>query len=189
MTYVIIKLGGKQYKVREGERVLVDRVPEDEGATFEPRVLMVGGEGDARLSPDDVVVRARVVGHVLGEKIRIGKYKPKSGYRRHTGFRARLSRVEIEAIRSQRERRGAPAAAEKKAAAEPAAAEGAPPPAAATPEGLPPGYSDMTVGQVTEGAKAWDRDALAAALAYEQAHAARKGALAALEVALAKEEG
>jgi large subunit ribosomal protein L21 len=102
MSYAIISLGGKQYRVREGERLLVDRVPHDEGKTFHPDLLLVGGNGAPELAPKSVNVTARVVRHVLGEKIRIGKYRPKSGYRRHTGFRSRLSQIEIEAIGAKR---------------------------------------------------------------------------------------
>ena len=102
MSYAIISLGGKQYRVREGERLLVDRVPHDEGKTFHPDLLLVGGDGAPDLAPKSVNVTARVVSHVLGEKIRIGKYRPKSGYRRHTGFRSRLSQIEIETIGAKR---------------------------------------------------------------------------------------
>ena len=98
MGYAIISLGGKQYRVREGERLLVDRLPHDEGKTFHPDLLLVGGDGAPDLSPKGVNVTARIVRHVLGEKIRIGKYRPKSGYKRHTGYRSRLSQIEIEAI-------------------------------------------------------------------------------------------
>jgi large subunit ribosomal protein L21 len=98
MSYAIISLGGKQFRVQEGQRLLVDRLPHDEGKTFHPDILLVGGNGDAELGPKGITVTARVVGHVLGEKIRIGKYRPKNGYRRHTGFRSRLSQIEIEAI-------------------------------------------------------------------------------------------
>jgi large subunit ribosomal protein L21 len=98
MTYAIISLGGKQYRVREGEWLLVDRLPHDEGKTFHPDLLLVGGNGAPDLSPKGVNVTARVVRHVLGEKVRIGKYRPKSGYRRHTGYRSRLSQIEIESI-------------------------------------------------------------------------------------------
>ena len=100
MSYAIIKLGGKQYRVREGERLLVDRLPHEEGATFTPQLLFLG-DGET----DGTTVTARVVGHVLGEKIRIGKMKPKTGYRRRTGFRSRLSQIEIEAIGAQSPRR------------------------------------------------------------------------------------
>jgi large subunit ribosomal protein L21 len=138
MTYAIIKLGGKQHRVREGERLLVDRVKDDEGSTLSLAPLLVGGNGDTQLTPDGVVVTARVVQHVLGEKIRIGKYKKRTGYRRHTGFRSRLTQIEIETIggKAARERKPAavaeqPAAEDKPTRAEkPKAATAAKPPAA-----------------------------------------------------------
>ena len=95
--YAIISLGGKQYRVREGEKLLVDRVKTDEGKTFHPTLLFVGGDGKADLKPK-AQVTAKVVGHVLGEKIRIGKYKAKKGYRRHTGYRSKLTQIEITSI-------------------------------------------------------------------------------------------
>ena len=98
MTYAIVKLGGKQYRVQEGEKLLVDRLALDVNKTFHPEVLFVGGDGQAELGPKGVQVTAKVVGHVLGDKIRIGKYRKRTGYRRHTGFRAKLSQVQIEAI-------------------------------------------------------------------------------------------
>jgi large subunit ribosomal protein L21 len=101
MTYAIVKLGGKQYRVQEGEQLLVDRLAVDENKTFHPDVLFVGGDGQAELAPRGVQVTAKVVGHVLGDKIRIGKYKKRTGYRRHNGFRAKLSQVQIETIGKQ----------------------------------------------------------------------------------------
>jgi large subunit ribosomal protein L21 len=97
-TYAIVKLGGKQYRVQEGEKLLVDRLAVGENETFHPEVLFVGGDGNAELAPKGVEVTAKVVGHVLGKKILIGKYKKRTGYKRHNGFRAKLSQVEIEAI-------------------------------------------------------------------------------------------
>jgi large subunit ribosomal protein L21 len=98
MAYAIISLGGKQYRVQEGERLLVDRLPFDEAKTFHPDVLFLGGDGSAELAPKGAQVTARLVRHVLGDKILIGKYKPKKGYRRHIGHRSRLSQVQIESI-------------------------------------------------------------------------------------------
>jgi large subunit ribosomal protein L21 len=98
MTYAIVKLGGKQYRVQEGEKLLVDRLAVDENTTFHPEVLFVGGDGAAELAPKGVQVTAKVVGHVLGDKITIGKHRQRTGYRRRNGFRARLSQVQIEAI-------------------------------------------------------------------------------------------
>ena len=103
MTYAIIKVAGKQYRVREGERLLVDRLAEDDGATFSPAVLLVGGSDDGPvLDAGSVTVTAKVLGAVKGPKIRIGKYKKRTGYRRHTGFRASLTQIEIESIGGKR---------------------------------------------------------------------------------------
>jgi large subunit ribosomal protein L21 len=99
--YAIISLGGKQYRVREGDRLLVDRLPTAEGKTFHPDVLFTGGDGKPNLSPR-VQVTAKVVGSTLGKKIRIGKYKQRTGYKRHTGFRAKLTEIEIQSIGSSR---------------------------------------------------------------------------------------
>ena len=119
-SYAIISLGGKQYRVQEGERLLVDRLRADEGATVEPRVLLVGGDGAPDLAPS-ATVTARVVGHELGKKIRIGKYRRRTGYKRHTGHRSKLTRIEIESIGAAK--RAAKATAKPKAekAEEPAA--------------------------------------------------------------------
>ena len=169
--YAIISLGGKQYRVREGERFLVDRVATEEGKTFHPEVLMLGGDGAFELAPKGVQVTAKVVGTQLGEKIRIGKYRPKTGYKRHNGFRASLSQIEIESIgRKTASAKAKPAEEKPKAEAKPKAGSG-----------LPKGYEDMTVAQIGEAASKWKLPALEAALAHEQAHAKRKGALAALE--------
>jgi large subunit ribosomal protein L21 len=112
-NYAIISLGGKQYRVREGEKLLVDRVTTDEGKTFHPDVLFTGGDGNADFKPK-IQVTAKVIGHVKGEKIRVGKYRRRTGYRRHTGYRSSLSQIEITSI-------GAKAAAKKPAASKPSA--------------------------------------------------------------------
>ena len=94
-NYAVIALGGKQYRVREGERLLVDRLAHDEGASFEPRVLATGDEGGIA---DGGAVTATVEEHVLGRKVRVFTYKPKRNSRKSRGHRSRLSRVRIESI-------------------------------------------------------------------------------------------
>jgi large subunit ribosomal protein L21 len=131
MSYAIISVGGKQYRVSEGQKLLVDRLSREAGKTFTPDVLLVGGGGETQLSPKGITVTARVVEHVLGDKVRIGKYRPKTGYRRHAGHRSRLSRIEIQSIgtkgaRTTRQPREAAADEAKprtRRKAEPAAAE------------------------------------------------------------------
>jgi large subunit ribosomal protein L21 len=192
-NYAIISLGGKQYVVKEGESLLVDRLDREEGKTFQPDVLFLGGDGAGRLAPK-VSVTAKVVGHERGPKIRIGKYKPKSGYKRHNGFRSSLTRIEVTGIGGKQlaAKAEAPAAPKEKAPAAPKAEKApAAPKAEKTPDapkGLPKGYGEMTVAQISESSKSWNRPMLEAALAYEQEHAKRKGALAALESALAAKE-
>jgi len=177
MSYAIILVGGKQYRVSEGETLLVDRLADDAGATLSLSPMLVGGDGEPQLSPDGVTVTATLEEHVRGPKIRIGKYRPKKGYRRHTGFRSSLSRIRIESIGGRQQRRR-PAAKTEEAA-----------PAEETPKGMPKGYADMTVAQINEAAPDWNRPMLEAALEYERAHADRKGAVGAIESALqAKEE-
>jgi len=178
MPYAIITVGGKQYRVQEGQTLLVDRVKGDEGATFEPPVLFVGGDGEAHLSPTSTVT-ARVVGHVLGEKIRIGKYKPKKGYKKHMGYRSRLSRIAIDSIGTEGKR------SSQKAATPAPKAEAAAPKAEAA-EQAPTDYEGLKVVEVADWTKGRHLPTLEAALAYEQAHGARKGAIAALEAAIAK---
>ncbi len=98
MSYAIISLGGKQYRVSEGQRLLVDRLAFEDGASFTPRVLLYGGTGETQLSPDGVTVTARVLEQCKGPKIRIGKYKQRTGHHKHNGFRSSLTRIQIESI-------------------------------------------------------------------------------------------
>jgi large subunit ribosomal protein L21 len=193
-SYAIISLGGKQYRVAEGERLLVDRLRVDEGATLEPRVLLVGGNGAPDLSPSTTVT-ARVVGHELGEKIRIGKYKRRTGYKKHTGHRSKLTRIEIESIGAAAKRAAKSAAKPKAETAEekPAAkAEQRPTKPAKTEQQsagqLPEGYASMTIAQLSEAAGGWSRVQVEAALEHERSGKARKGALAALESALEEKQ-
>jgi large subunit ribosomal protein L21 len=185
MSYAVISVGGKQYRVSEGQRLLVDRLQVADGKTFTPDVLLVGGDGEPQLGPAGVVVTAKVVGTQRGPKIRIGKYKKRTGYRRHTGFRAALTQIEIESIGGAK----AKAAAKPKAETTKAEEKAAPKPEAA-PEATaaPAGYADMTIAGIKDAVGSWDADAVSAALAYERAHGNRKGAIAALESALAGDE-
>jgi large subunit ribosomal protein L21 len=98
MSYAIIRLAGKQYRVQEGDRFLVDRLGQDEGKSFHPDVLLFADNGKTEFAPKGVQVTAKVVSHTLGEKVRVGKYRPKSGYKRHTGHRSKLTEIEIQKV-------------------------------------------------------------------------------------------
>jgi large subunit ribosomal protein L21 len=98
--YAIVKTGGKQYRVSEGESLLIERLPGEAGAevALEPLLFVDGSDvvdGDGLAG---VTVSARVVGHERGPKLRIVKFKPKRGYKRRTGHRQELTRIEVTSI-------------------------------------------------------------------------------------------
>jgi hypothetical protein len=142
-------------------------------------VLLVGGDGAPLLEPGDGAVTAKVLGDTKGPKIRIGKYKKRTGYRRHNGFRASLTQIQIESIG------GKPARSSSKTKTEPKLVEAVTAEAVAPAPALPAGYADMTIADIKGAAGEWDATALGAALEHEQQHGKRKGALAALEAAQA----
>lgn len=101
MAYAIVKTGGKQYRVESGQELVVERLAVDAGSTVELQPLLVRSTkatfaGDALAKAK---VTAKVLGHERGEKIRIFKFKPKRGYKRTTGHRQELTRIEIQEIK------------------------------------------------------------------------------------------
>lgn len=101
MKYAVIKTGGKQYKVSEGDILEVDKLEvKDDSVNFENVMLLVNDETVEIGKPflEGVKVKAKLLEQKQGEKIRIAKYKSKVRYRRVAGFRAKLSKVQIEKI-------------------------------------------------------------------------------------------
>src|SRR4051794_30167808 len=98
MSYAIVRTGGKQYRVEQGQTLLVERLYVEPGETVALDPLLYSGEGDSVFESDGlakVSVEAKVVGHERGPKIRVFKYKPKKGYRRRAGHRQELTRLEV----------------------------------------------------------------------------------------------
>lgn len=97
MAYAIVKTGGKQYRVEEGQKLLVERLAADEGATVDLEPILFRSSDtvfDAK-ALKKVKVQAKVIGHERGPKIRVFKFKPKRGYKRTTGHRQELTRLEV----------------------------------------------------------------------------------------------
>ena len=97
MSYAVIKTGGKQYSVIEGQTLLIERLPDDVGATVALQPLLLAGDGDPVFEGDGLarLVKAEIVEHLRGPKLRVFKFKPKRGYKRRTGHRQELTRIKI----------------------------------------------------------------------------------------------
>ena len=99
--YAIVKTGGKQYRVEEGQSLLVERLPVDEDSSLSLQPLLYV-DGSNVVDGDDlskVSVQAKVLGHERGPKLRVVKFKPKRGYKRRTGHRQALTRIEVTTIK------------------------------------------------------------------------------------------
>ena len=101
--FAIIAASGKQFRVTEGDRIVVDRIAEEVGKTVRLySVLLLGGSDEPLVGKPFVAgaaVEALVLGHRAGDKVVVFKYKPKSRYRRKYGQRPRLTELKISAIR------------------------------------------------------------------------------------------
>ncbi len=91
--FAVVKSGGKQYRVTEGQELVVDRVAGEVGDTVElPVGFVVDDEG---FEFAERTARVEILEHLRGDKIHIYKYKPKKGYRKKTGHRQELTRIRI----------------------------------------------------------------------------------------------
>ncbi len=108
MKYAVIATGGKQYKVEEGAILEVEKldVEADKELTFDQVLLYVADDtvvvGQPTLT--DITVTAKVLDQIKGEKIRVAKFKAKARYRKVTGHRQRLTRVQISNIAAKGEK-------------------------------------------------------------------------------------
>jgi large subunit ribosomal protein L21 len=123
--YAIVKTGGKQYRVERGQTLLVERLAVDEGADVALEPILYRSEEAVfdKAGLKDVTVTAKVVAHVRGEKLRVFKFKPKRGYKRRTGHRQDLTKIEVTEITAGKAKAAAKASTAKPAAAKPAAAK------------------------------------------------------------------
>ncbi len=95
--YAVVKTGGKQYRVTQGETLLVERLAAEDGATVDllPLLYVDGSDVVDGADISKVTVQAKIVAHERGPKLRIVKFKPKRGYKRRNGHRQDLTRIEI----------------------------------------------------------------------------------------------
>ena len=100
--YAVIATGGKQYRVTEGDTLDVERVSAGDDGTVTLRpVMLVGDDGAVTTGADALAnasVSASVVEDFKGKKLRVFKYKNKTGYRRNAGHRQPLTRIRVDGI-------------------------------------------------------------------------------------------
>lgn len=102
MEYAILKLGGKQYKVSPGEILEIDKIEGAKDATLElGDVLLFVSEGDVKIGKPTLSgakVKVKVLEQKRGDKLMVEKYKSKVRYRRRMGFRAHITKIQVEKI-------------------------------------------------------------------------------------------
>jgi large subunit ribosomal protein L21 len=110
--YAIVKTGGKQYRVEKGQTLLIERLPDDEGATIvlEPILFRSDDTVFDAAGLAKVSVEAKILNHERGPKLRVFKFKPKRGYKRRTGHRQELTRIEVTKISGGAAAKAKPAA-------------------------------------------------------------------------------
>jgi large subunit ribosomal protein L21 len=157
--YAIVRTGGKQYRVERGQRLLIERLAVEEGASvaLEPILYRSDEAVFDKAGLKTVKVNAKVIAHVRGEKLRVFKFKPKRGYKRRTGHRQDLTQIEVTEITHGKAKAPAakPAAAKadtEKAAAKPAAAK----PAAAKPAAAKQAEPKATKAQTAKAKESSD---------------------------------
>ena len=118
--YAIVESGGKQYRAEKGAALVVDRLPDEEGAKVTLRPVLYRDDKTVVANGGDlekVKVEAVVAEHLRGPKVRVFKYRAKKGYRRRAGHRSELTRLEVTDVKMLSRKPAAKSETAKKPAA------------------------------------------------------------------------
>ena len=99
--YAVIRTGGKQYRVSEGDQLKIEKLPTDKGKNIDfEDVLLTVSDGNVNIGQPNVKakVKATVVDQIRDKKISVFKYKAKTGYHKKTGHRQNLTVIKINTI-------------------------------------------------------------------------------------------
>jgi len=142
--YAIVEIAGQQFKVAKDQKVYVHRLQEEEGAKVSfDKVLLLDNEGAVTVGApaiEGAEVKAKILGHLKGDKVIVFKKKRRKGFRKKNGHRQSLTEIQIESI--------AASGATKKATAKKAAPKVEAPKAEATVD-----LNSMTVAELKDLAK------------------------------------
>ncbi len=93
--FAVVKSGGKQYRVAQGQEIVVDRLRGEVGDSVELPIGFAADEDGFDLAPEGRNARVEIVEHLRGDKLYIYKYKPKKDYRKKTGHRQEKTRIKV----------------------------------------------------------------------------------------------
>jgi large subunit ribosomal protein L21 len=100
--YVIVNIAGQQFKVEKDQQIIVHRLAGEEGKALEFKdIVMSHNEGKVKVGASALkgaTVKAKILGHLRGDKVIIFKKKRRKGYQKQTGHRQNLTRIQIESI-------------------------------------------------------------------------------------------
>ncbi|MBI4058688.1 50S ribosomal protein L21 [Candidatus Microgenomates bacterium] len=100
-SFAIVQIGSRQYKAQVGDELIVDRLSQTNGKINLDKVVLLSEDGKVKVGEPyvkDAQVVAQVLGEEKGEKIEVMKYRAKSRYRGHTGFRPKFTKIKVESI-------------------------------------------------------------------------------------------
>jgi large subunit ribosomal protein L21 len=111
--FAIVRTGGKQYRVAAGDKIVVEKLDGDAGATVTLGDILLAGEGSELKSVEGLTVSAEIVAQGRGDKVIVFKKRRRHNYRRRNGHRQYHTVLKITAIGDHKaENKAAPAAAE-----------------------------------------------------------------------------
>jgi large subunit ribosomal protein L21 len=93
--FAVVKSGGKQYRVAQGQEIVVDRLRGEVGDAVELPIGFAADEGGFDLLPEGRSARVEILEHLRGDKLLVYKYKPKKDYRKKTGHRQEMTRIKV----------------------------------------------------------------------------------------------
>ncbi len=99
--YAVIETGGKQYQVKEGDEIFVEKLGVEEGEVTFDKVILIGNDGNVTVGAPYVsgaAVKGTLIKNGRGKKITVFTYKPKKGEKRCKGHRQPYSKVKIDTI-------------------------------------------------------------------------------------------
>lgn len=108
MEYAVVRLGGKQYKVKSGDKITVDKVDvQIQKSVDVTDVLLLVSGGDVKIGKPlvDTKIQMKVLEQKKGDKIRVAKFKAKSRYRKVIGFRPQLSVLEVGSLQNTKSKK------------------------------------------------------------------------------------